>query len=65
MLSLNAARDLVPRIMAALLGFGKMAFPVPRADIWVTTLVPVVGAIAATFFYDYVMLPYFPKPKAK
>jgi glycerol uptake facilitator protein len=61
MLSLNAARDLGPRIMAALLGFGSMAFPGPRGDIWVTTLVPVLGALAATYFYDYAMLPFFPK----
>jgi glycerol uptake facilitator protein len=64
MLSLNAARDLGPRIFAYLLGFGKMAFPGPRNDMWVTTLVPVLGAIAATYFYDYVMLPYFPKAKS-
>lgn len=61
MLSLNAARDLGPRIFAYLLGFGKMAFPGPRSDIWVTTLVPVLGAIAAAYFFDYVMLPFFPK----
>lgn len=61
MLSLNAARDLGPRIFAALLGFGSMAFPGPRADIWVTTLVPVLGALAATYFYDGVMLPFFPR----
>ncbi|MCE1255075.1 MAG: aquaporin [Anaerolineae bacterium] len=64
MLSLNAARDLGPRIFAYLLGFGSMAFPGPRGDIWVTTLVPVVGALAATYFYDWVMLPFFPKAKA-
>jgi glycerol uptake facilitator protein len=64
MLSLNAARDLGPRIFAALLGFGSMAFPGPRGDIWVTTLVPVVGALAATYFFDYLMLPFFPRLKA-
>lgn len=64
MLSLNAARDLGPRIMAALLGFGSMAFPGPRGDIWVTTLVPVLGALAATYFFDIAMLPFFPKPAA-
>lgn len=65
MLSLNAARDLGPRIMAWLVGFGSMAFPGPRNDIWVTTLVPVVGAVAATYFFDFVMLPFFPKAKAE
>jgi glycerol uptake facilitator protein len=63
MLSLNAARDLGPRIFAYLLGFGTMAFPGPRGDIWVTTLVPVLGAVAATYFFDYVMLPFFPRLK--
>lgn len=65
MLSLNAARDLGPRLFAYLLGFGSMAFPGPRGDIWVTTLVPVVGALAATYFFDWAMLPFFPKPKAQ
>lgn len=64
MLSLNAARDLGPRIFAYILGFGSMAFPGPRADIWVTTLVPVLGALTATYFFDFVMLPYYPKLKA-
>lgn len=63
MLSLNAARDLGPRLFALLLGFGEMAFPGPRGDWWVTTIVPIFGAIAATYFFDYVMLPFFPKAK--
>jgi glycerol uptake facilitator protein len=63
MLSLNAARDLGPRIFAYLIGFGSMAFPGPRGDFWVTTIVPVFGALAATYFYDWAMLPFFPRSK--
>jgi glycerol uptake facilitator protein len=61
MLSLNAARDLGPRLFALILGFGSMAFPGPRGDWWVTTLIPVIGALAATYFFDFAMLPFFPK----
>lgn len=62
MVSLNAARDLGPRIFIWLIGWGQQAFPGPRGDFWVTTLGPTAGAVAGGFFYDFVMLSWFPKP---
>jgi hypothetical protein len=41
-----------------------MAFPGIRNDFWATKIVPVFESIAATFFYNHVMLPFFPKLKA-
>jgi glycerol uptake facilitator protein len=61
MISMNAARDLGPRLFTLLLGFGSIAFPGPRADFWVTTIVPALGAIAGAYFFDFVLLPFFPK----
>jgi hypothetical protein len=44
-----------------LIGWGQQAFPGPRGDFWVTTLGPTAGAIAGGFFYDFVVLAWFPK----
>jgi len=61
MASLNAARDLGPRLFMALTGWGRMAFPGPRGDWWVTTVVPTVGAVAGAYFYDYVLARFLPR----
>lgn len=61
MVSLNAARDLGPRIFLWLSGWGQMAFPGPRADWWATTVAPTLGAIGGAFFYDFVLRPFMPK----
>lgn len=61
MVSLNAARDLGPRIFLALTGWGQMAFPGPRAGFWTTTLGPTLGAVAGAYVFDYVMKPFFPR----
>jgi len=65
MASLNAARDLGPRLFMALTGWGRMAFPGPRGDWWVTTVVPTVGAVAGAYFYDFVVRPFLPQTVAK
>ena len=62
MTSLNPARDFGPRLFAWLQGYGSIAFPGPRGEWWVGSLVPFVGAIIGAFFFDFVMLPFFPKP---
>ena len=62
MTSLNGARDLGPRIWALLQGYGSMAFPGPRGDWWVGSIAPIVGAVLGAYFFDYVMLPFYPKP---
>jgi len=61
MTSLNGARDLGPRIWALLQGYGSMAFPGPRGDWWVGSIAPIVGAVLGAYFFDYVMLPFYPK----
>jgi glycerol uptake facilitator protein len=63
MTSLNPARDLGPRIVALLMGFGSVAFPGPRdgLSLVVTVIAPMVGAPIGALFFDYVMKPAFPK----
>ncbi|HVB73422.1 MAG TPA: MIP/aquaporin family protein [Ktedonobacteraceae bacterium] len=63
MVSLNAARDLGPRIFLWLTGWGQMAFPGPRADWWVTSIAPTLGAIFGVYLYDFVLRPFMPKEK--
>ncbi len=60
MTSLNAARDLGPRIVAYILGWGKIAFPGPRGEFWIPELVPIIGAIFAGFVYEKIILPLYP-----
>ena len=63
MVSLNAARDLGPRIFMWFNGWNGMAFPGPRSDWWATVLAPTVGAIAGGYFYDYVIQPFMPSKR--
>jgi glycerol uptake facilitator protein len=62
MTSLNPARDLGPRIMALLMGFGSVAFPGVRdgGSLLVTAGAPLVGGVVGALFFDYVMKPFFP-----
>ncbi len=60
MTSLNGARDLGPRILAYLLGWGRMAFPGPRGEWWITTVAPICGAVFAGFLYDKVFVKVYP-----
>jgi MIP family channel proteins/HAD superfamily hydrolase (TIGR01509 family) len=55
--SLNPARDLGPRFMLLLMGFGDVAFPGPRngAALAVTTIGPIIGALVGLFFHDLVV----------
>jgi MIP family channel proteins/HAD superfamily hydrolase (TIGR01509 family) len=55
--SLNPARDLGPRFMALLMGFGTVAFPGPRsgAALAVTTIGPIIGATIGMLFHDNVI----------
>lgn len=64
MTSLNPARDLGPRIVAFLMGFGEVAFPGPREglSLVVTVVAPLVGGPLGAIFFDRVMKPAFPKP---
>lgn len=64
MVSLNAARDLGPRIFLWFTGWKGMAFPGPRADWWCTTIAPTVGAVVGGYFYDFLVQPFMPAPAA-
>lgn len=61
MTSMNAARDLGPRLWIALMGAGPNAFPGPAG--WGPTLATTVGAtlgaILGAYFHDYVMKPAY------
>lgn len=60
--SFNPARDLGPRFMLLLMGFGEVAIPGPRDGLalMVTTVGPIVGALVGALFHDYVMRPLIP-----
>ncbi len=63
MTSLNPARDLGPRLMLLVWGFGSQAFPGIRdgGSLLVTVGGPLVGGVVGAFFYDYVMKPFYPR----
>ncbi len=60
MTSLNGARDLGPRFLAYLLGWGRMAFPGPRGEFWIPTVAPILGGVFAGFVYHKIVLPLLP-----
>jgi glycerol uptake facilitator protein len=62
MTSLNPARDLGPRILCLLMGFGSIAFPGVRdgGSLLVTAGAPFVGGVVGALFFDHVMKPFFP-----
>jgi glycerol uptake facilitator protein len=62
MTSLNPARDLGPRIVLLLMGFGSIAFPGVRGggSMLVTVVGPLVGGPIGALFFDYVMKPFYP-----
>lgn len=64
MTSLNPARDLGPRILTWLMGFGPIAFPGVRGggSLLVTVVGPLVGGPLGALFFDYVMKPFYPHP---
>jgi glycerol uptake facilitator protein len=65
MTSLNAARDLGPRIMALFMGFGKVAFPGPRngLSLVITVVGPCVGGVLGALVFDRVLRPFYPLPE--
>jgi putative hydrolase of the HAD superfamily len=58
----NPARDLGPRIMLLVMGFGSAAFPGPNhgLSLIVTTIGPIIGGILGALFFDKVMRPNIP-----
>ncbi|GJE99848.1 aquaporin [Phanerochaete sordida] len=51
--ALNPARDLGPRILTAMVGYGKDVFTYRRQYwLWCPILAPILGALSGTFLYD-------------
>lgn len=65
--SFNGARDLGPRLMLLIMGFGHQAIPGPRngADMAVTIIGPLIGGVLGAVFFDKVMRPLIPGIEAK
>lgn len=60
--SFNPARDLGPRLVLLIVGFGDVAIPGPRDGLalMVTTVGPLIGAVLGALFHDHVMRPHIP-----
>lgn len=54
MTALNPARDLGPRALTAIVGWGDIAFPGPRGGWWVPTVSTIVGGLAGGALYQCV-----------
>ena len=70
MISMNAARDLGPRLWLAVEGYGQWAFPGLQGggSTLATTVFPIIGACFGAWFFDTVMRPNMgpaaaPEPK--
>lgn len=51
--AVNPARDLGPRILTAMVGYGSAVFTFRNQYwLWCGILAPIVGALLATFMYD-------------
>ena len=60
----NPARDLGPRIVAAMAGWGAIAIPGPGGGFWVYILGPLVGAPIGALLYDALIRPALPSEEA-
>ena len=59
---LNPARDLMPRVMAMIVGWKTVAFGTNAFNVWmVYTVGPLVGATAAALLYRFVLAPMHKK----
>jgi len=52
MIAMNSARDLGPRIVSWLVGWGDMAFPGPKGGWWIPSVAPIVGGLIAGALYQ-------------
>lgn len=60
MASLNPARDFGPRVWMLLVGYGSNAIPGPNFNIWITTLLPLVGGPLGAYVYDFFIHQHLP-----
>ncbi|DAZ94063.1 TPA: hypothetical protein N0F65_004330 [Lagenidium giganteum] len=56
---MNPARDLGPRLVASLAGWGAIAFPGPHGGAWVYTVGPMIGGLVGAVTYDMMFIPWF------
>lgn len=55
---LNPARDLGPRVVTMIFGWGRNAFPDNNGGFfWIYVLAPIIGGIASAIFFTYVVEP--------
>ena len=54
MTALNPARDIGPRIFAAIAGWGEIAFPGPKGGWWIPTVSTIVGGLLGGAFYHLI-----------
>lgn len=64
MTSMNPARDLGPRFVVWLFGWGEIAMPGPRGGFWIASAAPIVGGLLAGLFYTTVYASALALPKA-
>jgi glycerol uptake facilitator protein len=62
MASLNPARDFGPRVWELLIGYGSNAIPGPNFNIWITTLMPLIGGPLGAYVYDFIVHQHLPVP---
>ncbi len=62
MASLNPARDFGPRLWMLLIGYGSNAIPGPNFNIWVTSVMPLVGGPLGALIYDTLIHQHLPAP---
>jgi len=55
----NPARDFGPRIVAAIGGWGRIAFPGPQSGFWIYILGPILGAPFGAAIYDLFLEPAY------
>ena len=58
--AINPARDLGPRLAAAVLGWGSAAFTSHNSYWWIPILGPLAGGMAGSFLYDHAVRRHLP-----
>jgi glycerol uptake facilitator protein len=55
--AMNPARDLGPRLLAWVVGFGQVAFPGALGYWWVPIVAPLIGGAVGAYLYDFTLRP--------